>query len=76
MISERTASVLRFAGHFVLGALVGSLLGYSLWCFVLAAVPLWILMVVCASVLGLVAGIWGADFWDFCREHHLWRLWP
>jgi len=76
MMSERTASILRFAGHFVLGALVGCLLGYSLWCLLLANVSLWILISACALILGLVAGVWGADFLDFCREHHLWRLWP
>jgi hypothetical protein len=66
---------IRFCVRIVCGALLGVLLGLSLWLTLAnSSAHLWLLIPACALVMGLAAALWGDAFWHSLR-HWLW-WWP
>ncbi len=65
---------LRFGVRFFFGALLGLLLGFSLWARSMDGLEGWFIMPSLAGVMGLAAACWGDDFWFRLKDWLFW--WP
>lgn len=64
-----------FGVRFVCGAILGALLGLSLWLALAYGSPHgWLLIAACALAMGLASGLWGDAFWHGLRDWLWW--WP
>lgn len=63
----------RFGVRFFFGALLGLLVGFSLWARCMDAGPEgWWFLPGTAGILGLAAAYWGDDFWERLKD---WLWW-
>jgi hypothetical protein len=64
----------RFVVHFIFGALLGALAGFTTWFLWFGREPYgWLVIAAPAVAIGLLAGFFGDRFWESFREPSWWN---